>query len=187
MIEIVAYRDCWPEEFGAIGARMRSALGPLAVAIHHIGSTAVPGMPAKDIIDVQITVTRLDDPIADGLLELGFADAGIFEDHMPWGMELDQRDMQKRYFRAAREARTHLHVRSVDRFNSRYPLICRDYLRTHPIAAAAYAEIKRQLAKRFPDDPDSYYDIKDPVFDVIMSGGLAWADATGWRVPPTDA
>jgi len=187
VIEIVPYRAEWPAEFQAIGARMREALGPLAIAIHHIGSTAVPGLDAKDIIDVQITVHDLEDPIAPGLATLGFIDAGRFQDHIPWGMKLDPREMEKRYFRAAREARTHLHVRSADRLNSRYPLICRDYLRSHRMAATAYAEVKRQLARRFASDADSYYDIKDPVFDVMMSGGFEWAELTGWTVPPTDA
>jgi GrpB-like predicted nucleotidyltransferase (UPF0157 family) len=187
MIEIVAYKASWPDEFQVVGGRIRSALGPLAAAIHHIGSTSVPGMPAKDIIDIQLTVRALEDPVDEALNAIGFEVAPFNLDHAPWGLEVSARDMEKRYFRATAGARTHLHVRSADRLNQRYALICRDYLRSHPMAASAYGEIKRQLAKRFAADADSYYDIKDPVFDVIMSGGFEWAEFSNWVPPPTDA
>jgi GrpB-like predicted nucleotidyltransferase (UPF0157 family) len=186
VIEIVAYKASWPDEFQEIGARIRKALGPLASGIHHIGSTSVPGMPAKDVIDVQLTVQALEDPIDGALIAIGYEPTQYTQDHAPWGLDVSERDMQKRYFRFPGSKRIHLHVRSIDRLNQRYSLICRDYLRTHPMAAHAYAEIKHQLAKRFPEDIDSYYDIKDPVFDVIMSGGFEWADVTGWKQSPTD-
>ena len=57
MIEIRPYQDRWPGEFASVGLRLRSALGEVALRIDHIGSTAVPGMAAKDVIDVQVTVT----------------------------------------------------------------------------------------------------------------------------------
>jgi len=66
------------------------------------------------------------------------------------------------------------------------PLLCRDYLRTHKMAAAAYGEIKQQLAKHFPNDPDAYYAIKDPTFDILMAGATEWATATNWREPVSD-
>jgi GrpB-like predicted nucleotidyltransferase (UPF0157 family) len=187
MIEIVPYRPQWPDEFRVIGVRIREALGDLAVAIHHIGSTAVPGMPAKDVIDVQLTVRDLDDPIQEALRSIGYELAPYTQDHMPFGLEVSAWDMEKRYYRCPPQRRTHLHVRALGRLNQKYPLICRDYLRAHSMAAAAYAEIKQQLAKRFAEDVDSYYDIKDPVFDVIVCGGFEWAEAIGWRLPESDA
>jgi GrpB-like predicted nucleotidyltransferase (UPF0157 family) len=187
MIEIVPYREAWPAEFRAVGDRIREALGPLALAIHHIGSTAVTGMPAKDVIDVQLTVASLEDLIEPQLNSIGYELTSFSVDHAPFGLQTVPREMEKRYYRAPSAARVHLHVRSVDRLNRRYALICRDYLRSHPMAAAAYAEIKLQLAKRFAEDVDSYYDIKDPVFDIIMSGGFEWAEISDWSPPPTDA
>ena len=56
----------------------------------------------------------------------------------------------------------------------------------HPISAAAYATIKQNLAARFPDDQDAYYDIKDPVFDLIMAAAEPWAQATQWTIPASD-
>jgi GrpB-like predicted nucleotidyltransferase (UPF0157 family) len=72
------------------------------------------------------------------------------------------------------------------RFNQRYALLCRDYLRTHPGAANAYGAIKIALARLHPNDQDAYYDVKDPVFDVIMAGAEDWAAQTNWSVPPSD-
>ena len=63
-IEIIDYQPRWPAEFAEIGAKLRAAFGPLALAINHIGSTSAPGLAAKDVIDVQVTVAGLDPPAA---------------------------------------------------------------------------------------------------------------------------
>ena len=78
------------------------------------------------------------------------------------------------------------HIRQSGRFNQRYALLCRDYLRTHPTSASAYEEVKRQLARHFRDNAEAYYDVKDPVFDIIMEGAYAWADAIDWEPGPSD-
>lgn len=187
MIEIVEYRSEWPRAFTTIAGAIRQSLGPLAHSIHHIGSTAVEGMPAKDIVDIQLTVVSLDAPIKLPLQAIGYEPVGIVTDHMPWGLDTDAREMEKAYYRPPHGVQAHLHVRSVDRLNRKYALVCRDYLRSHAMAAAAYAEIKKQLAKRFPHDADAYYDVKDPVFDVIVCAAFEWADSVGWTPPPTDA
>lgn len=190
MIQIVDYRATWPEEFAVIGAALRETLGPVALAIHHIGSTSVPGLEAKDVIDIQVTVERLD--AFENLESAGFWEkTGIVGDHCPPGMTMPPQELAKRLFGndgvAFGGRRIHLHVREEGRFNQRYPLLCRDYLRAHPFAAQAYVEIKRQLARYFPGDVDAYYAIKDPVFDVLMEGAREWAERTGWKVPSTDA
>jgi GrpB-like predicted nucleotidyltransferase (UPF0157 family) len=186
MIEIVDYRPAWPAEFAALGGRLRRHVGEAALAIHHIGSTAVPALAAKDVIDIQVTTADLSAlPIA-AIEAAGFKLRDIRTDHLPPGMSLLPEQLEKRFF-AGVDRSANLHVRARGRFNQRYPLICRDYLRTHPIAASAYAEIKRQLARRFPTDVDAYYDIKDPVFDVIMAGAGEWAERTSWQEPVSDA
>lgn len=63
MIQIVPYQASWTEEFAVIGAEVRAALGDTALAVHHIGSTSVPGLAAKDVIDIQITVAHLNVPL----------------------------------------------------------------------------------------------------------------------------
>ncbi|CAN5849060.1 GrpB family protein [soil metagenome] len=186
MIKIVPYRESWPERFASFGARLRTAAGADALAIHHIGSTSVSGLAAKDIIDVQVTVADFALPFRAAFEDLGLNFRPIERDHCPPGMDVAPEGLEKRYF-SSESPHLHVHIRIQNHFNQRYALICRDYLRTHPMAANAYAEIKHQLARYFPNDVDAYYDIKDPVFDVIMAGGHLWAEATNWQQPPTDA
>ncbi len=184
-VTIVEYREAWPEEFAELAAVLRSAFGTAALRIDHIGSTAVPGLAAKDVIDIQVTVAALADVPAQ---VPGFEEVPGLVDHPPPGFTGAGEELRKRYFRATADLRpAHVHVREAGRFNQRYPLLCRDYLRATPAAAAAYAAMKRTLAAQFADDRDTYADVKDPVFDVLMAGAEAWALATGWAIGPPDA
>lgn len=167
MIEILPYQDRWPGEFASVGRRLRSALGEAAWRIDHIGSTAVPGMAAKDVIDVQVTVADLD--VAASLLAgAGFVLREHVTDHCPHGMDLIADELEKRMFAVpAGERRTNIHVRVDGRFNQRYPLLFRDFLRAHPDAARAIGETKRALARHLGHDTEAYYDVKDPAYDVL--------------------
>ncbi|GGC57799.1 GrpB family protein [Chelatococcus reniformis] len=184
-IALVAYNADWLNHYREIVSSLRSAF-PESAQFHHIGSTAVPGMAAKDIIDVQATVGGFDDVDGDRLAALSYAKLPVQSDHAPAGRHIAASELEKRFFRGmARPA--NLHVRINGRFNQRYPLLCRDYLRAHPVTAASYQLIKQRLAHWFPDDADRYYDVKDPLFDVIMDGAEAWAKLLGWTLPPGDA
>lgn len=185
MIVIVPYKPSWPTVFAAIAARIRAVAGDRIVAIHHIGSTSVPGLAAKDIIDAQITVADIATADALPLAAAGFTLFPYRADHCPPGMTLPPEQLEKRYYKDE-ALPAHIHIRVAGRFNQRYALLCRDYLRSHPGAADAYGEIKRQLARLHPNDPEAYYDVKDPVFDVIMAGAEDWAAHTGWTVPASD-
>ena len=188
MIEIVPYQDRWPGEFAAIGRRLRSALGDAALRIDHIGSTAVPGMAAKDVIDVQVSVLDLDAAVAAADERRLLNVPENTRDHMPPGMDLPDHDLEKRMVEPPPGERpAHIHVRVEGRFNQRYPLIFRDYLRTHPEAAAAVGETKSALARHVGGDVDAYYDIKDPAYDILMASATLWALAEGWSPPPSDA
>lgn len=185
MIVIVPYKPSWPTEYIAIAARIRAAAGDGLVALHHIGSTSVPGLAAKDIIDVQITVADIAGADRLPLAAHGFTLSPHRTDHCPPGRTLPPEQLEKRMFKLE-ERPANVHVRVRGRFNHLYPLLCRDYLRAHPAAAAAYGEIKQQLARLHPNTQDAYYDVKDPVFDIIMEGARDWAAQTGWSVPPSD-
>ena len=185
MITIVPYQSEWPVEFQALAGHLREVLGDKALAIHHIGSTSVPGLQAKDVIDVQITVTSLDQEIVDALLAAGYLLCRHTMDHCPPGIELTDKELRKFLFNGPGR-RSNIHIRVKGKFNQRYPLLCRDYLRTHPLAAAAYGRMKQELAKHFPNDMEVYCDIKDPVFDILMAGANAWAEWTGWKLPESD-
>jgi GrpB-like predicted nucleotidyltransferase (UPF0157 family) len=190
-IEIVDYRDRWPSEFAEAAAPIRLAFGPLALAIHHIGSTSVPGLAAKDVIDLQVTVAALDpvDPIEAAIVAAGCRmRPDIGADHVPLGADPNPALWRKRYAGVAENVlRTHIHIRQLGLPNQRYPLLFRDYLRASPAARENYALLKRVLARLHPDDLDAYYDVKDPVCDLILGAAEPWAAETSWSLPPSDA
>jgi GrpB-like predicted nucleotidyltransferase (UPF0157 family) len=188
MVAIVPYTASWPAEFQAIARILRGALGDMALRIDHIGSTAVPGLPAKDVIDVQITVAALDERVMAAMTGLGYSQPeGVWRDHRPPDAVGPESDWAKLYFRPPPgQRRTNTHVRVQGRANQRYPLLFRDYLRGHPATAAAYAELKRRLAQHLADAAD-YPDVKDPAVDLIYLAAEEWAAATGWEAGATDA
>jgi len=163
--------------------------GDVAVRIDHAASTAVPGLAAKDVIDVQITVAELDRPEIRPAFERARAPlTDDTSDHLPPGESLDPGELRKWPFVFEPPSpRANVHVRQADRFNQRYHFLCRDYLSAHPATADAYADVKRQLARRFPTDIDAYYEVKDPAFDLFMSAAAEWATRTGWMPGPSDA
>lgn len=186
MITIEPYDPQWPSEFTRLAAPLYQALGALALRIDHIGSTAVASLAAKDVIDMQITVRDLSASVQAALVTLGYErDPDIRVDHRPPNASGPDSDWQKWFFHPpATQRRTNLHVRVDGRPNQRYPLLFRDYLRTHPVARDAYAIIKRQLARYHPEDMDAYYDIKNPVCDIVWGAAEEWAHETGWQ--PSD-
>lgn len=181
-IVIQPYREQWPSEFASLQDQLSGALGEVADRIDHIGSTSVPGLAAKDIIDVQVSVADLHDSrLAPAFEQLGATETDITSDHVPSGYQHEPAAWEKRYFRPPGSWRaTHLHVRQSDRPNCRYALLFRDYLRHSAPAAAAYAQVKVALARLHPEDPEAYYDVKDPVCDVIMGAAEEWASTTSW-------
>lgn len=181
-IVIHPYDPEWPTEFTTLERLLQEALGDLAARVDHIGSTSVPGLAAKNIIDVQISVADLADPRLRAALEkIGATETDNTRDHVPPGDQSGAGAWEKRYFRAPRSWRpTHLHVREPGRPNHRYALLFRDYLRHSSSAAAAYAQVKVALARLHPHDVTAYYDVKDPVCDVLMVGAEHWAADGDW-------
>jgi GrpB-like predicted nucleotidyltransferase (UPF0157 family)/RimJ/RimL family protein N-acetyltransferase len=170
---IVDYDPAWPAQAEALIARLRSALGPLALQIDHIGSTAVPGLAAKDVLDIQVTLADLEGAtlaaVAGALTGAGFVHRpDIARDHRPPGASGPDSDWEKAYFRAPPGERpAHIHVRAAGRPNQAYPLRFRDFLRGAPEAAEAYARLKRELGRYHAYDGEAYTEIKDPAVDLI--------------------
>jgi GrpB-like predicted nucleotidyltransferase (UPF0157 family) len=177
-IEIADYDPAWPRRFADLGATLRRALGDVALRIDHIGSTAVPGLAAKPIVDLQISVASFE-PLAAfkaPLEALGFV-------HRATNPELT-----KRYFREPPGRwRTHVHVRRAGSFSEQFALLFRDYLRGHPEAAAGYAATKRQLAALHEYDRAAYTDAKGPCVWALIRRADDWAQRTGWLPGPSDA
>jgi len=189
-VRIVGYRASWSEEFRRLASALRTELGSLALRIDHIGSTAVPELAAKDVIDIQVTVAELADRhVAEGIEAAGFRmRRDTVRDHLPPWAEPVERDWEKRYAGAGPSMRpAHVHVREEGRPNQRYPLLFRDYLRAHETAATAYERAKRSLAQAFHDDSGAYADAKDPVCDLIMMAAEDWARRTDWVPGEPDA
>jgi GrpB-like predicted nucleotidyltransferase (UPF0157 family) len=184
-IEIAPYSDAWPRDFERIAHKIRAALGDRALRIDHIGSTSVPGLDAKDRIDIQVTVASLDD--ANRLGGAGFDELAVHRDHRPPATAGTDDEWTKRLFITPdSEKPANVHVRLEGRGNQRYALLFRDYLRTHPASADAYAELKHRLAAELRS-VGVYADVKDPACDLIFVAAEDWAVATGWEPGPTDA
>lgn len=184
-LEIVDHQFRWAAEFAVMGNRLRTLLGDTALRIDHIGSTSVPGLGAKDIIDLQITVVDLGDmeALETRMKAAGFRQRGdILRDCFVGMPDSDNASLEKKYFREAEGARRHhMHVREEGRFNQRYPLLFRDYLRANPVVRDAYEIVKRRLVGIFPDNIDGYLSIKDPYMDTIYAGAEHWARNVGWK------
>lgn len=182
---IVEHRAAWAAEFEALRQQLQAALGPQALRIDHIGSTAVPGLCAKDVIDVQVTVATLDAmapaELQQALQAAGFVHhAGASADHVPPGADPAPAQWRKLLFKnPPSQRRAHIHVRARGAANQRYALLCRDFLRAHPDTAQAYGELKRRLAVALAD-PEAYPEVKDPAVDLILLAAGAWATQSGW-------
>lgn len=181
MIVIHAYDPHWPGEFESIRQDLLATLEPLAQRIDHIGSTAVPGLGAKDVIDVQVTVEHLSPAIIERMTAAGYQHSEHRFDHVPPGEDAAPERWAKLLFTQPEgQRRAHIHVRVAGRPNQHYPLLFRDYLRAHPRSAAAIERIKRELARYHADDVEAYYDIKDPVYDLVWDAAQEWARLTDY-------
>ncbi|WP_214405242.1 dephospho-CoA kinase [Pseudonocardia lacus] len=177
----------WAAEGARLAARVAAAAGERGRGASHTGSTSVPGLVAKDVIDLQLGVESLADADAlrDALQDAGFphrpdivADNPKPEGSAPW---------PKRCHQSADPGRVvHLHVREVGSPGWRYALLFRDWMRADPAARDEYAALKRALADRHRDDPDAggYAEAKEPWFDAALPRAEEWAAATGWVPVP---
>lgn len=184
MVTIVDADPEWPADFERIRNQLRDALGATALGIEHIGSTSVPDLPSKDVIDVQIAVADEDafEVVSAALSAKGWRrPPGVWSDHPVPGLPVDDSQWRKVFLHEpAGERRVHVHVRVAGRANARYALLFRDFLRTHPDEAMAYGELKRRLAAIAPDS-ETYADTKDPACDLIYLAAERWASETNWR------
>lgn len=158
-IVIVEYDPEWPYEFQRLRDRAQAALGDVAVAIEHVGSTAVPGLPAKDLIDMVVVVASDDDVTAaiERLEAVGYKARGNL------GVE------GREAFRWPEgEKRHHLYVSPTSSAELRAQVAFRDRLRSDPAVANEYVALKRELAKRYRDDRLAYTDAKTDFIEATL-------------------
>ncbi|MGH8773660.1 MAG: dephospho-CoA kinase [Jiangellaceae bacterium] len=178
------YDDAWPGQAARLSARVALAAGPHGLAVDHVGSTSIPGLRAKDVVDLQLAVPSLTDADAarSALEEAGFPYKGASSD-ASHPSDPDPERWHKRMHGSADPGRVvHLHVREAGSPGRRYALLFRDWLRAEPAEAAAYEAEKLRLAAAH-ETAAAYADAKEPWFLATLPRAETWADRTGWSVP----
>ena len=182
-IIILPWQPRWAEEYRQIATRLRAAAGDAALRIDHIGSTSVPGLGAKDVIDIQITVADLHDcsALIARLQRAGFTRGSTIDpDAPPSTTEMDPERI-KRYMREPEgERRTHIHIRQQGFANQRMALLFRDYLRETPSQCANYETVKRRAAQLMPANVDGYMWLKDAPILMLLEAAELWAVGRAW-------
>lgn len=168
-IEVRDYDPAWPGLAEAAADELRAALPGVFGELEHIGSTAVPGLAAKPILDLMASVSSLDAVVAgeDALRALGYrrVDTGM-RDRLFYPRDTDGRRTH------------HLHVVTADTWETRNERLFRDHLRAHPDAAARYGALKRELAGR-TEDSDEYTRAKTALVQTLVDAARA-----GRGLPP---
>lgn len=170
-VAVVSYDPRWPVLFEAESARLGPALGEIAVRIEHIGSTAVRGLAAKPVIDIQISVPALEPakPYSGPLEDLGYGN---------W------RDVHEPHHRFCRDEprRHHIHlVVAGGAIEADRPLF-RDFLAVNPDVRRTYAELKTAAARAFGHDRDRYTSAKDEFIASALRAARGWAKENGWHL-----
>lgn len=169
-IEITPYDEDWPLRYEMWRSRLSNALGPTAERIDHVGSTAVPGLAAKPVIDIQVSVQRIGDEDA------------YVANIEALGIQLRSRDDEHRFFRpfSGLPRDVQVHVCSIGSRWEWEHLLFRDYLRGSESAREAYTDTKRRAAARWRDDRLGYPDAKsDRILDLLVLAE-EWARRVGW-------
>lgn len=171
-VEVVPHDPQWRDAFAAEAAHLAAALGVDVAAIHHIGSTAIPGIHAKPVIDLLVEVDDIEaiDARSGAMEALGYQVMGEFG--IPG----------RRYFRKDDRHGTRTH--QVHAFQAGSPqaerhLAFRDYMIAHPAEAQRYSELKRKLAEEYPYDMDGYIDGKDGFIKEMDRRAAQWRSSAG--------
>lgn len=162
-VVVVPYDDAWPSLYEEERARIERAIGPWVEGIEHVGSTAVPGLAAKPVIDIMVGVKSIEDSsnLVERLVGIGYEYVPEFERVLPF----------RRYFRKMREGRRTHQIHLVERSNTEWwdrHLLFRDYLRADPEIAGEYAHLKYELSDRFGEDRVAYTDAKTHFISEIV-------------------
>ncbi len=153
----------WRELFARERDRIQEALGPVALDIQHVGSTSIPGLPAKPIVDVAVAIKSYDDffPYIPVIEKLGYVYRG--ENGTP----------RRHYFVLGEPRTVHLHFLEHDSDDWLAHLVFRNRMRRSPALRRRYLRIKRHLAAKYPDDRDAYTAGKQPFIHSVIDPVLA--------------
>lgn len=170
-VQIVEYDPMWEARFDEMRMRLAAALGSTAIRIEHVGSTAVPRLAAKPIVDIQVSVADIED---DDAFRIPIESCGF---------ALRYREAGHRYFRPPPGLTRHwqVHVCTIRSDWERVHLLFRDYLRSHPAEVDRYATMKREMAAVHRADSIAYTDAKSPLINEMLARAEEWAAQAGWR------
>ncbi|HEY6236255.1 MAG TPA: GrpB family protein [Candidatus Elarobacter sp.] len=158
-VVVVPYDPAWPAAFALLRDRLAPALGELAAGIEHVGSTAVPGLAAKPIVDIDVVIRHAEElpEVVARLATLGYVHLG------------DLGIVGREAFRSAPDLPSHhLFVCASGAASLQAHLTLRDALRGDPDLALAYAALKRELAERYRDDRDAYSEGKSAFITAVL-------------------
>jgi GrpB-like predicted nucleotidyltransferase (UPF0157 family) len=187
-VVLCEWRPQWGADFAELARALGRPLDGLALRIDHIGSTSVPGLRAKDVIDAQVVVRELDTEVIGAAFgRLGFAPRTApwnLRDHVPAGWTGDPERWQKMVFAPPLSWRpSNVHVRVAGSPNERYALLFRDFLRANDGTRDAWGRFKTELAA-VTASLFEYGAVKDPATDVLLALAERWAAEVGWTVGP---
>lgn len=169
-IEVIDYNPLWPKLFVVEHTLLNKTLGEVVLGIHHIGSTSVPGLAAKPIIDILIEVTSVTilDTLQSEMISIGYQPKGEF------GI------VGRRYFWKGNDNHTHhIHAFASGDPNLKRHVAFRDYLCNYPNIIKEYAELKKSLARTCNNDINQYCEGKDVYVKRIESLALRWYALNG--------
>ncbi len=165
-MSVVRYDARWPTAYEEESTHLLAVLGAVIVSIHHIGSTAVPDLAAKPVIDILMEVRDLQelDGHDEAMRSIGYVPRGEYG--IPG----------RRYYPKGGDARTHhVHAFTVGDRHVAEHIAFRDYLRAHPHVAAEYADVKRKAAAAHGSDPEGYQAGKHEFVFNTLGEAVAWA------------
>lgn len=164
-VVVANYNPQWPVMFEVEADKIRRVFGEELFAVHHIGSTSVPGLKAKPIIDIMPLVRAIEvvDKFNDKMIEFDYEPMGEFG--IPG----------RRYFRKGGDNRTHqIHIFQYNSLDVERHLAFRDFLCKHGEDAKGYAALKESLASRFPNNIEAYMDGKNDFVKNLEQRAIKW-------------
>jgi GrpB-like predicted nucleotidyltransferase (UPF0157 family) len=166
-VEVVPHNPQWRDAFGAEAKHVADALGENVVAIHHVGSTAIPNIFAKPVIDLLVEVRDIAevDGRSSAMESLGYEVMGEYGIPGRRYFRKDNREGIRTY---------HVHAFEADSSEVERHLAFRDYMIAHPVDAQRYSELKRRLAEEHPQSPDGYMDGKDGFIKEMDQRAARW-------------
>ncbi len=165
-VHIVPYHPDWPDKFTEEARDLQKVFGKQMLSIHHFGSTSIPGISAKPIIDILLIVRDIEvvNELAPQLEELGYHAVGEY------GIS-----GRRFFYKGTNDLRSHhLHVYETGNPHILRHLVFRDYMRAHPMSARDYGRLKEELAHQFPEDMDGYIAGKNAFVKEHEKRALDW-------------